>query len=132
MRSIKKKLPPLLHNTDTSNTFTWISAVGLIGLIDAIKDAITAVGVGSTATFITLKGTVSTLAWWGNSIIFHTVPLIGLKFHAEWTAAHSTEGGGRETEMAAVTVGQIGRIAAAGEVFWEEYKDAIKSGFLDG
>lgn len=108
-------------------SFTWISAVGLIGLINAIKDAITEVGVGSTATFITLKSTVSTLVWWGNTIVFHTVSLIGLKFHAEWTATHSTEGGGRETEMAAVTVGQIGHIAAAGEVFWEEYKDAIKT-----
>lgn len=35
---------------------SWISAVGLISLIYAIDDSVTAVGVGPTASFITLKG----------------------------------------------------------------------------
>ena len=105
-------------------TFTCIGAVGLIRLINTINNSVTAVGVGPAASFITLKGEVSTVVIrWGDRIVFDAVPLIGLKFHAIWTATHSTVGGGRETEVAAETVGH--HIAAAGDSCEEEDEERV-------
>lgn len=99
-----------------SHTFTCISAVGLISLIYAISIPITAVGVGPTASFITLKGVVTTIVVrWGNRIVLDAIPLISLKFHAIWTPTHATEGGSWETEMAAAPVEY--HIAPAGECY---------------
>lgn len=125
--SITSSTTPQTHTF--SYAFTCISAVGLITLIYAINNSVTAVGVGSTASFITLKGEVATAAVrWGNRIVLDAVPLIGLKFHAVWTATHSTEGGSRETEVTAAPVGH--HIAPASECCQEDNEEAV-SGFLD-
>lgn len=110
-------------------TFTCISAVGLITLIYAISNSITTVGVGPAASFITLKGVITTDVFRrGDRIVLDAVPLIGLKFHAVRTATHSTVGGSRETEVAAEPVGH--HIAAAGERCEENDEKAV-GGFLD-
>ncbi|KAA8581571.1 hypothetical protein FQN60_003152, partial [Etheostoma spectabile] len=88
------------------------ACIRLISLIYAINNSITAVGVGPATSFVTLKGVVATVVVrWRNRIVLDAVPLIGLKFHAVWTATHSTVGGSRETEVAASPVGH--HIAAA-------------------
>lgn len=94
----------------TLHTFSYastcVSAVGFISLIYAVDDSITAEGVGPAASFITLECVVATVVRWRDRIVLDAVPLIGLKFHAVRTATHSTEGGSRETEVAALPVGQ--------------------------
>lgn len=108
-------------------TFTCISAVGLISLIDTINNSITAEGVGPTAPFVTLKGVVTTVVVrWGNRIVLDAFPLIGLKFHAVRTATHSTVGGSRETEVAAEPVG----VTALAGVFCQQSDEEVVSGFL--
>ena len=57
---------------------TCVSAVGLVSLIYTIKNPITAVRVGPTASFITLKGVVTTVVGWRNRVVLNAVPLIGL------------------------------------------------------
>lgn len=76
-------------------------------------------------SFITLKREVATVVVrrGGDRIVLDTVPLIGLKFHAIRTAAHSTEGRGRETEVAAEPVGH--HIAAAGERCQKDDGEAV-------
>lgn len=92
-------------NTDIFKTFTCVSTIGLIGLVHTINDAVAAVGVGSTASFVTLKSVSGTVCKWRNRVILDTVPLVALKFHAVRAAAHSIGGWGREAEVAAVSVG---------------------------
>lgn len=86
--------------------FTWICTVGLISLVYAVYNSITAEGVRSTTSFITLKGIVSTEVVRGdNGIILDAVSLIGLQFHAVRTATHSTERRSRKAKVAAAPVG---------------------------
>lgn len=84
---------------------TCICAVGLISLIHAINNPITAEGVGPAPSFVTLKGVVAAdVVRWDDRIVLDAVPLIGLKFHAVRAATYSTVGGSRETEVAAAPV----------------------------
>lgn len=86
--------------------FTWICTVGLISLVYAVYNSITAEGVRSTTSFITLKGIVSTeVVRRDNGIILDAVSLIGLQFHAVRTATHSTERRSRKAKVAAAPVG---------------------------
>lgn len=91
---------------------TCISTVGFITLIHTINDAIAAVGVRSTVSFITLKGIVTTVVirWW-NRIILDAVPLISLQFHAKRTATYTIKRRSWETEVAALPIGRLGATA---------------------
>lgn len=114
--------------TDIFKSFTCVSAIGLIGLVHTINDAVAAVGVGSTASFVTLKSVSGTVWKWRNRVILDTVPLVVLKFHAVRAATHSVGGWGREAEMAAVSVGDL--VARAAEHCERENKFQLASAFL--
>lgn len=115
-------------NADVIKSFTCVSAIGLIGLIHTIRDAVTAVGVGSTASFVTLKSVSGTVCKWWNGVILDTVPLVVLKFHAVRAATHSVGGWSRETEVAAVSVGHP--VARAAEHCERENKSQLASAFV--
>lgn len=90
-----------------SFSFTWICAVGLISLIYAVNNPITAVRVRSATSFVTLERVVpADVVRWRNGIVLDAVPLIWLKFHTIWTATHSTKVGSWKTEVAAVSIWQ--------------------------
>lgn len=117
-----------LLNTDVFKTFTCVSAIGLIGLVHTINDAVAAVGVGSAASFVTLKSVSGTVCKWRNRVILDTVPRVVLKFHAVRAATHSFGGWDRETEVAAVSVGRP--VALAAEHCERENKAQLASAFV--
>lgn len=97
-----------------SHAPTCVSAVGLVRLIDAVRVAVTAEGVGPTAPFVALEGVAATVVVGrGDGVVRDTVPLIGLELHAVRAPAHSIEGRGREAEVTAEPVGH--RVTPAGQ-----------------
>lgn len=97
----------------TFDKFTCVSAIGLVLMIETVVDAVAAFGVGFTAPFIAFKGVSSAIWRRHKGVVLDAVPLIGLKLHAIWAAAHSTRCWDREAKVTAMSIGHS--VAVAGD-----------------
>lgn len=102
-----------------SRLLTDIGAIGLVGLIHAVRIAVAAVGVGPAPTLVALKRVVpAVVVRRGDAVVLDAVLLVDLQLHAVRASAHAAEGRSREAEVAAAPVWH--RIATTVDTYKEK------------
>lgn len=82
-------------------------------MIQAVVDAVTAVGVRCAVPFIAFKGVSSAIWKRHDRVVLDAVHLV-VKLHAIWAATHSTRSWGGEAKVAASPIGHPVAVAGNG------------------